>query len=221
MLSRWRRLRARRAGDEGITMMELVVAMSLMSIVGAMALTFFVGSTRATTRTSDDSTTTANGRTTLAIMAQALRLADTPTANAGYATARFTTITANSVVFYSNINADRTGSTSRSAPTKVAFTASGTALTEQTWAPLTQYPSSYTTNYAATPTSSTVLLTDLAATSVFSYYTSTLNATTGTFTTATTTTSVASVAMSLTLTGLTGEANQTVTSTVGITGAFS
>lgn len=221
MLSAPRLRRADRTADAGVTLIETLVVTALMTVVGAMATAFFVGSNRATTAAMDTSTTTANGRTTMSALTQALRLADSPTQQAGYPTARFTTVSASSVVFYSNVNSDRTGSTSRSAPTKVSFTASGTKLTELLYAPLTPYPSDYTTNYPSTPTTTKVLLNNLGSTNVFSYCSATIDVTTGACTATTAGGSVASVTVNLTLTGLPGEATQSLTSTVGITGALS
>lgn len=205
--------------DSGITLVELAVVMGLMLVVGLMSMTFFVNGNRVTNAASDLSYTTGSARAALSSITSTIRLADTPTSSAGYSTARFTTIAPNNVVFYSNTDDNRTGSLSRSAPAKISFLASGTKLTEYVYQPLTPFPADYTTNYPSTPTTTTVLVDNLANTSVFTY--NAIDPNTGGFTTATTGTSVASVTVTLVLNGLRGEASQTLTSTAGITGALS
>lgn len=221
MLSAVRPSRESRVHDDvGTTLVEIMVVMTLMTVIGAMVTGFFVGANRATSRAADDSTTTANSRAVMTAITAMLRLADSPTTQAGFPTGRFATFTASSVVFYSNVNANRSGSSMRSAPTKVSLTAAGTKLTEKLYAPINPYPTDYTTNYPSTPSSSRVLLANLGNTNLFSYCTAVYDAA-GNCTAATTAGSIASVTVTLTLTGLPGETTQVVTSTVGVTGALS
>jgi type II secretory pathway component PulJ len=213
-------LRGRRQVDAGITLMELMVTMSLMSVIGAMSVAFFVGSNRATSATADSSTTTANARTVMSSITQLIALADSPTTQAGYATGRFETITSSTLTFYSNTDANRGGSAARTAPTKVTLLATGTNLTEKLYAPITSYPTDYTTNYSSTPASIRVLLTNLGGTNLFTYCSAVLDAS-GNCVAATVGTAVASVAVTFVLTGKPGQSSQTLTSTVSITGALS
>jgi type II secretory pathway pseudopilin PulG len=228
MLTRaWRELRSQPT-DAGISLTELVVAMALTTIVGAMTLSFFLSSGRAANRTTDASLTTAQARLALTSVSTLLRLADTPTVQAGYSTARFEQITSSQVTFYSNDNANRSGTGSRTAPDKIVLTAMVSATThktqlvEQLFRPISPtIPADYTQNYNSTPTGTRVLVDSLSSTAVFSYCSATIDAGTGLCVPATTTTSVASVTVSLTLVGIPGENPQTLTSTIAITGALS
>jgi hypothetical protein len=196
--------------------------MGLMTVLGALTLNYFVSSNLTATRTTDASLTTAQARTAMTAVNTLLRLADSPTAQAGYSTNRFDQITASQTTFYSNVNTNRAGSTARSAPDKIVLTASGTKLTEKLYAPKSAtVPADYTQNYAATPTTTRVLVDNLASTSVFSYcavFTSDASTCT---TPAATGDSVAAVTVSISISGLRGETTQYFTSTIGITGALS
>lgn len=220
MLSRARRSTTVLNRDAGVSLLELMVSIGLMAVAGAMAIPFFVTGTKLTSTTSDASIATANVRAVLSSVVGLLQLADTPSANAGYSTDRFQTITPSSVSFYTNANGNRSGSTSRSAPLKVVLTASGVKLTQYLYRPISPNPTDYTTNYPTTPTSTVVLLSNLGGTSVFTYC-SALVDTNGNCVPATTGGSVAYVTVTFVVTGFPGEKPQTLTSTVGVTGATS
>jgi hypothetical protein len=198
------------------------VGMSLMTIVGAVGLSFFLGMNSASSRTTNASFTTASARVAMSSIAGALRLADTPTAQAGYPTGRFETVTASSIVFYSNLSsATRTGATSRSAPAKIAISVISGQLVEKIyWPKSPTIPATYSTNYNATPTTTTVLVDKLGNTSVFTYCTAATDPAVS-CTATSSGDSVASVGITLVLPGLNGETSQTLQSTVAVTGAVS
>jgi hypothetical protein len=193
-----------------------------MSIVGAMATTFFIGMNKQTSVTGDAGFATANGRTAMTTIAAELRLADTPTAQAGYPTGRFATTTAATTTFYANLStAARTGSASRTAPAKVVISATGGQLVQYVyWPKSATVPTDYTTNYTTTPSSTTVLVTNLTNTDVFTYCTTATDPEVS-CTATTDGGSVASVGIKLVIGGRRGEATQTLQSTIAITGAVS
>jgi type II secretory pathway pseudopilin PulG len=219
-----RRLHALRSApaDGGMTLIELMVGMGLMTIIGAMGVNFIVSATSQASRTLDASFATANGRTAMTTVVSELRLADTPTAQAGYPTGRFQTMTAGSIVFYANLaTTARAGSASRNPPAMVSISATGGKLVQKVyWPKSTTVPADYTTNYATTPSSTNVLLNTLGNTDVFTYCTTATDPAT-TCTPTTVGESVASVGIKLVMPGLNGETTQTLQSTVAITGAVS
>jgi Tfp pilus assembly protein PilW len=219
-----RRLQALRAAprDAGVTLTELMVGMGLMTIIGIMGVNFVVSASSQTSRTLDASFATANGRTAMSTIVSELRLADTPTAQAGYPTGRFQTMAPGSIVFYANLaTTARTGSATRNPPAMVSISATGGKLVQKLyWPKSATIPSDYTTNYATTPSSTNVLLNTLGNVDVFTYCTTATDPAT-TCTSTTVGESVASVGIKLVMPGLTGETTQTLQSTVAITGAVS
>ncbi len=213
-------LRAVRRSDSGMTLIELLVGAGLMVIIGGMSAMFFVSAGRQTNRTANESFATAQARVAITAVTTALQVADTPTNQAGYAIGRFATTTPSTLVFYTNTNANRVGSDARSAPTMISFAAAGGQLVEQVYAPIAPYPSDYTTNYPATPTTSRVIVSKLGNTDVFTYCTGQTDPASS-CTAATDPTTIASVGVKLVLTGLPGETAQTLQSTIAITGAVS
>ncbi|WP_375480909.1 type II secretion system protein J [uncultured Jatrophihabitans sp.] len=226
------------ADDAGMTLVELVVGMTLMSIVGAIAMTFFVGMSTQTARVGAQTQDAAAARTALNQISTVLRLADTPTARPGYSTSRFQVpsgqnqLTGSEIVFFANIGNGQTPSRAtdtanatavRIPPTKVDIKLVNGTLTEYTYAPLSlSYGTGYdwTTNYPSTPTTTSVLLSGVANSTVFAYCSDATDiAQTCTSTTAPD--SVAVVQVTLTTTPLRGNAAQTVQSSVAITGAVS
>jgi Tfp pilus assembly protein FimT len=219
---RWRELR-QAPTDAGVSLVELLVSMGLMTLVGGLALTYFVSSGTTTSRTTDTSFAAAQARTAMSAVTTLLRLADSPTSQAGYSASRFENgFTAAQATFYSNVNNNRaTQTTVRGAPAKVVLTATGAQLIEKLYNPLSStVPADYTTNYSATPTSTRVLANDLANTSVFSYCAVLDTAASTCLTPATTGDTVAAVTVVLTISGKRGT-TQILGSTIGITGALS
>lgn len=222
MLSRRLREMREAGNDAGVSLTELMVSMGLMMTVGAMALAYFVSSSNSSSRTRNETLADVQLRSAMTAVTTLFRLADTPTAQAGFPTNRFDQITAAQVTFYSNVNNNRVGSAARTAPAKIVLTATSTQLIEKFYKPLAAtVPADYTTNYATTPTSTRVLMDSLSSTNVFTYC-AVLNTDARTCTTpATTGDTVAAVTVSLKATGLRGESPQYLTSTIGITGALS
>jgi type II secretory pathway pseudopilin PulG len=206
-----------------MSLTELLVSMTLMIIVGTIAVSFFVSSSKSASRASDASLATAQARTAMGAVTTLIRLADTPTAQAGFSTNRFENgFTAAQVTFYSNANNNRPGSGSRGAPDKVVLTATSTQLIEKLYPPKSAtVPADYTQNYNSTPATTRVLVDGLGSTSVFTYCAVYDPVTTACATPATTGATVAGVTVTLTVTGLRGDTTQTLTSTVGVTGALS
>jgi type II secretory pathway pseudopilin PulG len=222
MLSRRLRELREMGTDSGVSLTELLVAMGLMTTVGAMALAYFVSSSASSSRTTNETLTATQLRTAMSAVTTLFRLADTPTAQAGFPTNRFDQITAAQVTFYSNVNNNRVASAARTAPAKIVLTATSTQLIEKYFLPLAAtVPADYTQNYGATASSTRVLVDSLSNTSAFTYC-AVLNPDARTCKTpATTGDTVAAVTVSLKSTGLRGESPQYLTSTIGITGALS
>lgn len=114
--------------DAGITLMELVVAMSLSSLIGAMALSAFIVMHDATGTTIDRDIATAGARNVVEQWTALLQLADSPTA-AGATADRITSISPTEMVFYADID-NRSGSAARSCPTLLDLSLSGGELIE-------------------------------------------------------------------------------------------
>ena len=169
-------------------------------------------------------------------VATVLRLADTPTARPGYSTSRFlyptnpttgkpaTQLSPTEIVFFANISSsDRSGTAVRTPPTMFDIKLASGVLTEYQYAPSsTSYGTSYdwTTNYPSSPTTTTVLLSNVSNTNVFTYCSAATDQSRS-CTAATTPDAVALVQVTLTVTALRGNAAQTVQSAVAITGAVS
>ena len=111
--------RLRRSGDAGITLAELMVAMTLTAIVGTMSTSFFVGASHAGNSTIATNQSTADARLTLDNWTGMLRVAGwlDPTGKAD----RFEEVTPTKIVFYANLANRNTASSVATAPTKVAL----------------------------------------------------------------------------------------------------
>jgi prepilin-type N-terminal cleavage/methylation domain-containing protein len=119
--------------DAGMTLMELVVAMTLMTIIGAMALGFFLGMNRADTRTVDANIATASARNALQSWTALLRLADSPV-QPGSSANRFVELTPTKVVFYADLDNRSSCALScaeRTAPTLVSLSLDGSGADAQ------------------------------------------------------------------------------------------
>lgn len=208
------------ASDAGMTLVELLVGMTILSIAADLSMGFFVGTSQQNQRSVDSSVTVANARVAVEAVSSTVQFADTPTNQAGYATARFPNMpTATSLTFYANLTGNRSGSASRTAPSKVSFTVTNGQLVEQVYAPLNANPTDYTQNYSSTPTTQRDLLDGITNTTVFTYCTDRTDPAT-TCTTATTTDSIAAVGVSILVPSVrTGDQSTTLQSMTAITGA--
>lgn len=130
--------------DAGVTLIDLVVGMVLAMIVGALTLSFFISMNRASNDTVDSNVTTASARNVVEAWTRLLSLADSPK-TAGDSVGRLEQITPTSVVFYANMNNNRSTATGlRTAPTKVSLSLENGDLVERDYAPLSQVaPSTY------------------------------------------------------------------------------
>lgn len=204
--------------DAGVTLVEMLVGMGLMLIVATLATNFLISSTAQTTRVTDQGLLGSSVRSAMNQIVATLRVADSPTAAAGATTNRFITITSTELTFYSNISpTDRSGTATRTAPSEVDYTLAGGKLTESVYAPSN---SAAPATYPTTPTSKSVLLTGVTNTTPFVYCSDATDPST-TCTPTTATGSVALVQVTLTISGLTGSAPQTLQSGVAISGALS
>lgn len=102
MLTAIRRLRA---ADDGITLVELVVTMSLMTIVSALALAFFVGSSTTSNATTESGLTSANARNAMQSWVQLLQLADQTSSDSSSSVARLVSLTPTAITLNANLTA--------------------------------------------------------------------------------------------------------------------
>ena len=109
-----RRRFARVRGDDGITLVELIVTMSLMSIVGALSLTFFLGSSTTNARTIDAAQTASGARNAVTAWSGLLQVADST--NPGGTDDRITALTPTSITFAADLN-NRPACTTAPCPT--------------------------------------------------------------------------------------------------------
>lgn len=216
------------------TLVELMVGMALMTIVGAMGVTYFISLNTNSARTASDSFVGATARVAMRAITTALQYADSPGGKPGFPDGRFETATTGTLVFYSNVAANRAptanGPHGRTAPAKIAFTVTGGNLVETTYLPKSStVPDDYTTNYASTPTSRLVLITGIGNTEVFTYCSPAGDpALAATFCSKNRTTdamkvgaaSISSVTVQLVVPGRSGDPAQTLQSSVSITGAL-
>jgi Tfp pilus assembly protein PilW len=91
----WRR-------DDGVTLMELVVAMTLSTALGAMTLFLFIRVNDSSSATNDRTINTANARNTLESWTSYLQVSDGT--SAGNGSNRFEWLTANDMLFYADLN---------------------------------------------------------------------------------------------------------------------
>src|SRR4051794_27276715 len=165
MLSRVRgRIRRRHArGDAGVTLVEMLVAMGLSTILGAVTLVLFVQVSSASNTTTDRTVSSTQARNALQAWSSYLQVLDDPSGS-GSGTNRFEWFTANSVLFYSDLN-NRSGSVgTTSAPTMVWLRLdSAQQLIEE------KFPAS-PTSYPAAATTCRVLAFRVSATELFTAY---------------------------------------------------
>jgi type II secretory pathway pseudopilin PulG len=101
VIQRLRRTRAE-GGEAGMTLTEVLVAMGLSMVIGAMTLGLFLSIGDTTTRATDRTTTSASARNAIQAWTAYLRVADGTTA--GSRTNRVEWLTANDMLFYSDLN---------------------------------------------------------------------------------------------------------------------
>jgi len=123
--------RSRRAGDRGVSLVELVVTMAVGSILLTAVATVFVGTLRAVRTTTVKTSTAADVRLGMEAMTRTLRVAVQPTQTSP----ALVTATPSSLSFYTLIN--RTGATTQPAPTLVEYGWDGTCVTEAQTPPRT------------------------------------------------------------------------------------
>jgi type II secretory pathway pseudopilin PulG len=123
-------------GDDGITLTELVVTMTLMSIVGALSLSFFLGSSASDARTIDSAQTAAGARNAVTAWSGLLQVADST--SPGGTDDRITALTPTSITFAADLDNRPTCSTApcpttATTPVTLALvsTTSGTTTTTQ------------------------------------------------------------------------------------------
>jgi hypothetical protein len=144
--------------DEGVSLIELVMAMGLMTVMGAMTLTFFISLSSASTKTVNGNVGTSSARGVLEAWTRLLSLADSPS-TAGGGTGRFVQLTPTSAIFYANVNNNRaTNSGVRTAPTKISLALENGQLVERDYAPLS---STAPSAYPGLPTSTQYLARDV------------------------------------------------------------
>lgn len=112
-------LRGRLRADDGITLIELMVAMTVTAVLGAVTIIFFVTVERTSYKAMLTSQATGDARNALDSWTSMLRVAGwlDPTAK----TDRFEEITPTKIVFYANLNNRTTADQTLAAPTKVAL----------------------------------------------------------------------------------------------------
>jgi Tfp pilus assembly protein PilW len=115
-----RLLAARRPrGDAGISLMELVVAMTLTVLLGTLAVNFFVTTNKSGLKTELTNQSVADARVTLDSWTSMLRVATWLDSSAQ--TDRFEEITPTKIVFYANLDNRTTADQQVGAPTKVVL----------------------------------------------------------------------------------------------------
>jgi type II secretory pathway pseudopilin PulG len=113
------KLRVRSGRDRGITLIELVVAMTVTTIVGVVAINFLITSSQDGTKTTLTNQATADARATLDSWTSLLRVAGWLDRSAQ--TDRFEEITPTKIVFYANLKNLSTSDQTTGAATKVAL----------------------------------------------------------------------------------------------------
>ncbi|MEJ5868713.1 prepilin-type N-terminal cleavage/methylation domain-containing protein [Pseudokineococcus sp. 5B2Z-1] len=98
-MSRWIVASARRRGDAGVTLVELLVAMAVGSLLLVCLASVFAADLRTTTTVRDKTETTAEVRLAADVIARRLRVATPPSSTAP----AFVTMTGTEVSFYASI----------------------------------------------------------------------------------------------------------------------
>jgi prepilin-type N-terminal cleavage/methylation domain-containing protein len=149
------RLRRQRSEepDAGMTLIELLVAMTLGTIVAAAALSTFIGTMNSTTHTTNTVINASQARTVLQSWSEMIRLVDSPY-GAGTDSGRFGQVGPSTAIFYADI-ANRTGSTAVGAPTMVQLSLTNGQVVQSLY---TATNGSAPYSYPSTPTSTQILM---------------------------------------------------------------
>lgn len=149
--------RRRCAADEGTTLAELIVAISLTAVIGAMTLALFVQMNDATSRVVDGNISTASAGNALGSWSQHLAVADSPS-DPGSSAGRLVRVTPTEIRFFADIGnrpgtcaaAKRIDGVCPPTPIEFALLDDGT-LIEKRWAPTRSWPTGtpVTTRYLA------------------------------------------------------------------------
>lgn len=119
-----RRGPARRLGERGFSLPELLVSITVLSIVLAAVGTVFTGSLRTVRELRDRTTMAADARIGLEAVTRSLRVAIRPAGE----TSAITLATGSTLTFYASLN--RSGTSTEPLPTKVEYAWNGSCLTE-------------------------------------------------------------------------------------------
>ncbi len=160
-----RRRRSKTTDDAGVTLIEVVVAMSLSTILGTVALLFFTAANDSAASSLDRSISSAQARVALQSWTAYLRVSDGPAA--GNPSHRFEWITPTSTLFYADLG-NRTGTAAAGAPRMVwlRYDAAKSQLVEE------QFTRSGSA-YGATPTACRILATNVTGLTFAGYTSST------------------------------------------------
>ena len=151
------RLRRRATGDDGVTLIELLVGMALSTIIGAMTLFLFVNANATTQASTDRSIDVAKARELLQAWTSYLQVADGP--SSGTTSHRFEWLTSTDVLFYADLGNRGSAADSVGSPTVVWLRLTGGRLIEEQFA------------YGATsPTTCRILADRVTATTLFTAY---------------------------------------------------
>ena len=156
----------RPAGDAGLSLVELSVAMLVTAVLTAAVATVFIGTTQATRTMNVRTATSADLRPATEAFSRTARVAYQPVGESS----AVASATSSAVSFYALLN--RTGATSQPLPTLVEYAYNGTCLTEaQTPARTLSVPASDGSIYEwdTGRVSKCILRTSVAPT--FSYFT--------------------------------------------------
>lgn len=161
-----RRVRqARTGGDAGISLMELVMAMTLSVILGAITTVLFVAVDSSTAASTDRAIDSGKARNVLQAWTSYLQVSDGPTA--GSAVNRFEWFAPTNIMFYSDLfNRSQGSLATTSTPTLIWLRLSSAGqLVEEQFKPVP-------TSFPASPTTCRILSSGVTASKLFTPYNS-------------------------------------------------
>ena len=133
--------RTNAANDAGVTLTELIVAITLSVILGAVTLTMFVSVNSSAASSTDRTIGSSQARTVLQAWSEYLAVSDGPVS--GSTSHRFEWISAHDLLFYADLN-NRAGSAARSAPSIIWLRLDGNhQLVEEQFTSYSTFPASY------------------------------------------------------------------------------
>lgn len=159
-----RTLGTARRGDDGVTLVELLVSLVLSTILGAITLTLFIYIGDSTSRTTDRSVSTAQARNALQSWSAYLQVADDRTAS-GLLANRIEWLTPSGMLFYADINNRSSSSVATTGAATMVWLridAAGELVEEQFAATPSSYP--------AAPTVCRILVTGVRADPLFTAF---------------------------------------------------